>query len=214
MPKDQTKKHLWTVSHTDVQWWTDTPQLCFTCGDSDRLVLNINGQLVSQKLGIPCAPEALPTIRQYIRSHPDVPHWAKNDYPRVHDADSPPDNLLIPGPESCCHFPTIQSSSTVTGQGHSVLIDGNPLSPDRSRKLLNKSPSEFSWGYRGAGPSQLALALLLEAGASNREAVRHFQEFKRQLIALIPFQAKFTFTGSTVIDWLHRTRPAKPACTR
>ena len=36
-----------------------------------------------------------------------------------------------------------------------------PLNVEESLKLRNHSPDGFSWGYNGSGPSQLALAILL-----------------------------------------------------
>lgn len=59
-----------------------------------------------------------------------------------------------------------------------VLVDGKPLSPRRSQRLFNHSPDGFAWGYGGSGPSQLALALLLEAGADDETAVRLHHDFK------------------------------------
>jgi len=37
------------------------------------------------------------------------------------------------------------------------------LSPGPSLQLKNHSPDGFEWGYQGSGPSQLSLALLLDA---------------------------------------------------
>jgi Family of unknown function (DUF6166) len=59
-----------------------------------------------------------------------------------------------------------------------VIIDGRILTPHRSQRLWNHSPTGFNWGYAGSGPAQLALALLLEAGADDREAVKWHQQFK------------------------------------
>ena len=44
---------------------------------------------------------------------------------------------------------------------HEVLVDGVPLDHKGSCKVYNHSPTGFSWGYGGSGPSQLALAILL-----------------------------------------------------
>uniref|UniRef100_UPI003AF96E02 DUF6166 domain-containing protein n=2 Tax=Thiolapillus sp. TaxID=2017437 RepID=UPI003AF96E02 len=38
--------------------------------------------------------------------------------------------------------------------------NGEPLNPRFD--LANKSPTGFSWGYRGSGPAQLALAILAD----------------------------------------------------
>lgn len=63
-----------------------------------------------------------------------------------------------------------------------VLLDGKLLSPLPSQLLHNHSPDGFNWGYGGSGPSQLALAVLLEltGGPGN------YQEFKWRVIANLP----------------------------
>ena len=44
-----------------------------------------------------------------------------------------------------------------------VLVDGLPLSPKDSQKIVNHSPDGFEWGYGGSGPAQLSLAIVLVA---------------------------------------------------
>ena len=119
------RTYPWKVGHTDLQWWATDTQRCFTCGDEDRLILDIDGQLVCQELGIPCSPEAIATIAQYIRGNSDVPHWARTGYPLTYEQNSPPDNLFIPGPVSCRHISTIHADSLITGFDHTVLVDSN-----------------------------------------------------------------------------------------
>jgi len=66
-----------------------------------------------------------------------------------------------------------------------VLIDNNYLSPLKSQKIVNHSPDGFLWGYNGSGPSQLALAILLEV--TNKEiALKYYQDFKFDVIAKLP----------------------------
>lgn len=65
----------------------------------------------------------------------------------------------------------------------SVYVDGVPLSPARSLAVFNHSPDGFAWGYGGSGPSQLALALLLDAGIETDTAVRLHQDFKADFVA-------------------------------
>jgi hypothetical protein len=67
-----------------------------------------------------------------------------------------------------------------------VLVDGRRLSPTRSLKVFNHSPTGFAWGYAGSGPAQLALAILLEAGLSRDEAVALHHDFKREFIQGLP----------------------------
>ena len=206
MSDNNEKMHPWRVSHTDLQWWTDEPLTCFTCGDQDRLMLDINGERLCDELGTACTPEAIPTIAQYLRNNSEVPHWARSGYPMVHDPQSPPDSLFTPGPSSCRHAATIQAGSIIEGTNYDVTIDGRLLDPRRSLKVYNHSPSGFSWGYGGSGPAQLALALLLEGGASDREANRFHQQFKQETIAILPSQTRFLLSGESVLDWLHSQR--------
>ena len=201
---NSTSDHLpWRISRTDFQWWTDSPQHCYTCGDQDRLILEVNGEIICQEQGISCTNEAIPIIAQYLRQHPDVPHWARNGYPMVHDRESPPESLFIPGPSSCIHRGTIAAGSFIEGQSGTVMIDQKVLAPRRSLEVQNHSPSGFAWGYGGSGPAQLALALLLEAGASNREAIKYHQDFKRETVAVLHNQEMFAMTGEQVLDWLY-----------
>lgn len=66
--------------------------------------------------------------------------------------------------------------------GTLVLVDGRELKPDASRKVYDHS-TELEWGYRGSGPAQLALAILLKAGCAPDRAVEMHQDFKEQVIA-------------------------------
>jgi len=61
-----------------------------------------------------------------------------------------------------------------------ILVDGEELDPQRSQQVWNHSPDGFECGYAGSGPAQLALALLLAAGASNARAVALHQRFKAE----------------------------------
>lgn len=65
-----------------------------------------------------------------------------------------------------------------------VYVDGELLDIERSQKVWHKSEG-FAWGYGGSGPSQLALALLLEEGLDDREAIHMIHVFKRDKLATI-----------------------------
>ncbi len=81
-----------------------------------------------------------------------------------------------------------------------VRIDGRVLSPARSLKVFNHSPDGFAWGYHGSGPAQLALAILLEAGLSNEEAIRLHQRFKAAYLA--PLQRDAFSLDVDVTRWV------------
>ena len=52
--------------------------------------------------------------------------------------------------------------------------------------LRRHSPDGFEWGYGGSGPAQLALALLADAGGSDRLALAMYQSFKAEVVANLP----------------------------
>ena len=99
---------------------------------------------------------------------------------------------------------------TIAGTGTQVLIyeKGDesrsaddivrlPLKP--SLKVSNHSPTGFEWGYRGSGPAQLALALLLEVDASL--ARRYYQRFKEEFVANFDY-AKWEITHTEIENWI------------
>jgi len=63
-----------------------------------------------------------------------------------------------------------------------VLLNDKPLTPNESLKLVNHSPDGFNWGYSGSGPSQFALAVLLEL-YGKEIALAEYQSFKSQVLA-------------------------------
>ena len=91
--------------------------------------------------------------------------------------------------------------SIITGKDHSIQIDEWWLSPARSQKVHNHSPDGFSWGYGGSGPSQLALALLLEV-TDEGTAVANYQAFKFDVIAGL--DEIFTLNARVIYDWLEK----------
>ena len=65
-----------------------------------------------------------------------------------------------------------------------IIIDGNERALDLRLDLAGHSPTGFAWNYHGSGPAQLALAILAYTG-SDDWAIEHYQEFKREVIALL-----------------------------
>lgn len=96
----------------------------------------------------------------------------------------------------------MNKSSVITGAWatNDVQIDGKPLDPFYSQKFRNHSPDGFSWGYQGSGPSQLALALLLEA-MGWEDALMYYQEFKRDVISGLP-KHDFSLPATTIFTWI------------
>lgn len=67
--------------------------------------------------------------------------------------------------------------------------------------VRNHSPTGFAWGYGGSGPSQLALALLLQV-TDVRTAIEHYQAFKFAKIARMPIDKGWEMTPDDVKAWL------------
>ena len=65
--------------------------------------------------------------------------------------------------------------------GAEVTVDGVPLDPRFDLKRL--SPTGFEWTYEGAGPGQLALALLADHLESDASALRLYDAFMRAVVA-------------------------------
>jgi hypothetical protein len=82
-----------------------------------------------------------------------------------------------------------------------VQKNGAPFDPQRSLALRNHSPAGFEWGYGGSGPSQLALAILVEELDDDELALELYQDFKLNVIAnLAP--AGWSLTSADVEEWL------------
>ena len=64
-----------------------------------------------------------------------------------------------------------------------VMKDDDMLDPRPSQKLYNHSPDGLNWGYEGAGPAQLALALLFDVSEDRDIAISLHQAFKREVVA-------------------------------
>jgi hypothetical protein len=85
-----------------------------------------------------------------------------------------------------------------------VTKDGRVLSPRPSQKVFNHSPDGFSWGYGGSGPAQLALALLLEVIGNRERAVRLYQHFKWEVIAMLLKEESWEMTSEQILAWVGR----------
>lgn len=81
-----------------------------------------------------------------------------------------------------------------------VTMDGKRLTPRRSQLVSMHSPDGFSWGYSGSGPTQLALAILLEAGVPEADATALCFRFRDEFIARLP-RASFVLTVN-IEEWL------------
>lgn len=92
-----------------------------------------------------------------------------------------------------------------------VTKDGGILDPHPSQRIWNHSPTGFSWGYRGSGPAQLALALLYDVTGDEELSGRLHQQFKEEFVA-----GWGDIWGMTDIDiqrWVDSQRVAVPLST-
>jgi len=55
---------------------------------------------------------------------------------------------------------------------------------DPGYRHVNHSPTGFEWGYTGAGPAQLAFAILLDHYGAPGPALLFYQDFKEFVVAM------------------------------
>jgi Family of unknown function (DUF6166) len=65
--------------------------------------------------------------------------------------------------------------------GAVVTVDGKPLPPRHDLRMLSRAG--FEWTYEGAGPAQLALALLADHLGDDRAALAGYERFMREVVA-------------------------------
>ena len=97
-------------------------------------------------------------------------------------------------------IPDITGEWNEDGEAYVFMFDKR-LDPAKSLGLRNHSPDGFAWGYYGSGPSQLALAILLEL-TSEQVALHFYQDFKTEIIAHLPVGEDFSMPFTRVQNWL------------
>jgi hypothetical protein len=76
--------------------------------------------------------------------------------------------------------------------GAVVTVDGKKLPPRFDLKKL--SPAGFEWTYEGAGPAQLALALLADHLGDDAKALALHERFMRAVVAELDNAWRLTST--------------------
>lgn len=95
-------------------------------------------------------------------------------------------------------------SQAITPNSNGVSI-GNRLEVKCNGELLDpahyvrKHTIGFEWGYAGAGPSQLALAILVREFGQD-SAIKLYHKFKREIIAYLP-EEHWTLTSEDIRLW-------------
>ena len=84
--------------------------------------------------------------------------------------------------------------------GAVVTVDGRPLDPRHDLRRL--SPAGFEWTYEGAGPQQLALALLADHLGDDARALALHEAFMRDVVAEL--DNAWELTGGDIDEALRR----------
>lgn len=94
----------------------------------------------------------------------------------------------------------------ISQSGHQLVFkrlmpdgESTKLSPEPSQKLNYHSP-EFNYGYGGAGPAQLALALLLDATTVPETALSFYEYFKQDVVS--HWDKEWSITRSEILLWI------------
>jgi hypothetical protein len=66
-------------------------------------------------------------------------------------------------------------------EGAVATVDGKPLPVRHDLRRLSKAG--FEWTYEGAGPAQLALALLADHLGDDQAALREYERFMHEVVA-------------------------------
>lgn len=84
------------------------------------------------------------------------------------------------------------------------------------RHVVYYSPTGFSWGYLGSGPSDLAISILCDhfnevpssrqLSAGSFHANKHWQAFLRDFVAGWRFRDGFTIESNAIEEWLRKRR--------
>lgn len=80
--------------------------------------------------------------------------------------------------------------------GDNRLLDTGP-----SQAIVNHSPDGFEWSFGGSGPSQLALAILLDFTGDQHIAQALYMDFKWSFVAYWS-KDSWTMRGEDLQEWL------------
>jgi len=68
--------------------------------------------------------------------------------------------------------------------------------------VRNHSPTGFEWGYVGSGPTQLALALCMDALKDRRRALHVYMQVKFRLVGRLPHDG-WTISHAEMLALVH-----------
>lgn len=87
-----------------------------------------------------------------------------------------------------------------TLDGIIVRVDGQPLDPRYDIKQF--TDGDYEWSYEGAGPAQLALAMLADHLGDGEKALRLSDAFMREVVA--NFDNEWEMTSADIDDALEQ----------
>lgn len=103
-----------------------------------------------------------------------------------------------PAPPERSYFGTRHAKSGRTSVSYQEGGRIKPLSP---RADLHNHSDGFQWGYAGSGPAQLALALIANSTGDDELALRVYQQFKAEYIALIR-DDNWSISAGEIVGWI------------
>lgn len=124
---------------------------------------------------------------------PDPPEMAP--MPLVTKNQSPTQIIGIRDKDGICHLYKANNDYQVE------------IRPDRSLKVMNHSPTGFEWGYGGSGPSQSALAILLELTDDTQLSLSLYHQFKSEVVANMPHD-EWAINVERTMEWVRQKTEA------
>ncbi len=91
-----------------------------------------------------------------------------------------------------------------TPDGRAEVVDEDDVPLDPRLDLVAHASTGFEFGYGGAGPAQLGLAILADA-VGDELALQYHALFTCSKIALLPRDDYWILTVSMVRDWMRQT---------
>lgn len=124
-----------------------------------------------------------------------------------------PESRPLP-PETAARCPGRNGKSYTATRNPDPMVrrpDGSVLDLQPSLAIRNHSPDGFEWGYRGSGPAQLALAILLDRTGDTGTALRLYQRFKDSFVALQERSRGWALSIRDLDAWIEMYARRNPA---
>lgn len=90
-----------------------------------------------------------------------------------------------------------------------VQKNGSRFRADARRKIQNLPLDGFSWGYIGSGPSQLSLALLVDAGLEESKAMALHNLFLWRVVSSWDINGEWKITTDEICQWVANNENGK-----